>query len=177
VEERENLGRERGRGGGATMPFAGARPHRSSPHTAHHRQVFFYFTCLFSSASLFSSPSKPTIQSQKYQRNGERERERERENHSPDCVIHGIEWLLVPHSVQEDFNRMRSLRSKSAILPEGAPEVDPRTHKLKKPATPVPASAPPILPIYDALVLGLSLAPRGLQTPAWVWRDPQRGFC
>ncbi|KDP36078.1 hypothetical protein JCGZ_08722 [Jatropha curcas] len=77
----------------------------------------------------------------------------------PDGVIHGIERLLIPQSVQEDFNRRRNLRSISAVLPEGAPEVDPRTHRLKKPAAPVPAGAPPVLPIYDALAPGPSLAP------------------
>ncbi|CAN0847690.1 Fasciclin-like arabinogalactan protein 17 [Linum grandiflorum] len=77
----------------------------------------------------------------------------------PDGVIHGINQLLVPQSVQEDFNRRRSLRSISAVLPEGAPEVDPRTHRLKKPAPSVPAGAPPVLPIYDALAPGPSLAP------------------
>ncbi|CAN1306770.1 Fasciclin-like arabinogalactan protein 17 [Linum perenne] len=77
----------------------------------------------------------------------------------PDGVIHGIDHLLVPQSVQEDFNRRRSLRSISAVLPEGAPEVDPRTHRLKKVAPAVPAGAPPVLPIYDALAPGPSLAP------------------
>jgi hypothetical protein len=149
-------------------------PHRTQPIIAKSSSTLLVSFPLL----LFSPPqANPLYKAKNTRETRERERERERENHSPDCVIHGIERLLVPHSVQEDFNRMRSLRSKSAILPEGAPEVDPRTHKLKKPATPVPASAPPILPIYDALVLGLSLAPRGLQTPAWVWRDPRRGFC
>ncbi|CAI0406429.1 unnamed protein product, partial [Linum tenue] len=79
----------------------------------------------------------------------------------PDGVIHGIERLLVPQSVQEDFNRRRNLRSISAVIPEGAPEVDPRTHRLKKPAAAaaVPVGAPPVLPIYDALAPGPSLAP------------------
>lgn len=76
-----------------------------------------------------------------------------------DGVIHGIERLLVPQSVQEDFNRRRSLRSISAVLPEGAPEVDPRTHRLKKPPPPVPAGAPPVLPVFDAMSPGPSLAP------------------
>ncbi|KAF7804206.1 fasciclin-like arabinogalactan protein 17 [Senna tora] len=76
----------------------------------------------------------------------------------PDGVIHGIERLLIPRSVQEDFNRRRNLRAISAVLPEGAPEVDPRTHRLKKPA-PVPTGAPPVLPIYDAMAPGPSLAP------------------
>ncbi|GLT38512.1 hypothetical protein SLA2020_127570 [Shorea laevis] len=77
----------------------------------------------------------------------------------PDGVIHGIKQLLIPRSVQEDFNRRRNLRSISAVLPQGAPEVDPRTHRLKKPAAPVPVGAPPVLPIYDALAPGPSLAP------------------
>lgn len=77
----------------------------------------------------------------------------------PDGVIHGIERLLIPRSVEEDFNRRRNLRSISAVLPEGAPEVDPRTHRLKKPAPAVPAGSPPVLPIYDAMAPGPSLAP------------------
>ncbi|XP_030449019.2 fasciclin-like arabinogalactan protein 17 [Syzygium oleosum] len=77
----------------------------------------------------------------------------------PDGVIHGIQQLLIPRAVQEDFNRRRSLRSIAAVLPEGAPEVDPRTHRLKKPAPPAPAGSPPALPIYDAMAPGPSLAP------------------
>ncbi|PIN08425.1 Fasciclin [Handroanthus impetiginosus] len=77
----------------------------------------------------------------------------------PDGIIHGIERLLIPKSVQQDFNARRSLRATSAVLPEGAPEVDPRTHRLKKPAAPVPAGAPPVLPIFDAMAPGPSLAP------------------
>ncbi|XP_072988777.1 fasciclin-like arabinogalactan protein 16 [Typha latifolia] len=77
----------------------------------------------------------------------------------PDGVIHGVDRLLVPRSVQEDFNRRRSLAAISAVLPTGAPEVDPRTHRLKKPAPPVPAGAPPVLPIYDAMAPGPSIAP------------------
>ncbi|KAJ8534079.1 hypothetical protein K7X08_007403 [Anisodus acutangulus] len=76
----------------------------------------------------------------------------------PDGIIHGIERVLIPKSVQQDFNTRRSLRSISAVLPEGAPEVDPRTNRLKKPA-PLPAGAPPVLPIYDAMAPGPSLAP------------------
>ncbi|KAK8967579.1 Fasciclin-like arabinogalactan protein 17 [Platanthera guangdongensis] len=79
----------------------------------------------------------------------------------PDGVIHGIDSLLVPRSVQEDFNRRRSLTdiSISAVLPSGAPEVDPRTHRLKKSAPQSPAGSPPALPIFDALAPGPSLAP------------------
>ncbi|XP_022898911.1 fasciclin-like arabinogalactan protein 17 [Olea europaea var. sylvestris] len=77
----------------------------------------------------------------------------------PDGIIHGIERVLIPKSVQIDFNTRRSLRSIAAVLPEGAPEVDPRTHRLKKPAPPVEAGAPPVLPIFDAMAPGPSLAP------------------
>lgn len=77
----------------------------------------------------------------------------------PDGIIHGIERLLVPKSVQQDFNARRSLRATSAVIPEGAPEVDPRTHRLKKPAPSVPVGSSPILPIFDALAPGPSLAP------------------
>ncbi|CAK9170932.1 unnamed protein product [Ilex paraguariensis] len=77
----------------------------------------------------------------------------------PDGIIHGIEKLLIPKSVQQNFNRRRSLRSISAVKPEGAPEIDPRTNRLKKPAPPVPAGSPPVLPIYAAMAPGPSLAP------------------
>lgn len=77
----------------------------------------------------------------------------------PDGVIHGIEKLLIPKSVQLEYNNRRSLRATTAVLPEGAPEVDPRTHRLKKPVPPVPVGASPLLPIYDALAPGPSLAP------------------
>ncbi|KAL6508432.1 Fasciclin-like arabinogalactan protein 17 [Orobanche hederae] len=77
----------------------------------------------------------------------------------PDGVIHGIERLLVPKSVQKEFNARRSLRAAAAVLPEGAPEVDPRTNRLKSTPRPSPAGSPPALPIFDALAPGPSLAP------------------
>ncbi|KAL9258044.1 Fasciclin-like arabinogalactan protein 17-like protein [Drosera capensis] len=79
-----------------------------------------------------------------------------------DGVIHGIERMLVPESVISEFNRRRSLRSIAAVLPTGAPEVDPRTNRLKHPvsaAASVPAGAPPVLPVFDALAPGPSIAP------------------
>ncbi|KVI06229.1 fasciclin-like arabinogalactan protein 17 [Cynara cardunculus var. scolymus] len=76
-----------------------------------------------------------------------------------DGIIHGIGRLLIPKSVQQDFNTRRSLRAISAIKPEGAPEVDPRTNRLKKPAPPVPVGSAPVLPIYSAMAPGPSLAP------------------
>ncbi|KAL5568678.1 hypothetical protein UlMin_025253 [Ulmus minor] len=77
----------------------------------------------------------------------------------PDGVIHGIERLLIPRSVQQDFNNRRSLRAISAIKPEGAPEIDPRTNRLKKSAPPAKPGSPPVLPIYYAMAPGPSLAP------------------
>lgn len=76
-----------------------------------------------------------------------------------DGIIHGIGRLLVPKSVQQEFNTRRSLRDISAVKPQGAPEVDPRTNRLKKPAPPVPVGSPPVLPIYSAMAPGPSLAP------------------
>ncbi|EPS67882.1 hypothetical protein M569_06891, partial [Genlisea aurea] len=77
----------------------------------------------------------------------------------PDGIIHGIERILVPKSVEQEFNARRSLTSTAAVIPQGAPEIDPRTHRLKKPAPTVPVGAPPVLPIYDALAPGPALAP------------------
>lgn len=77
----------------------------------------------------------------------------------PDGIIHGISRLLIPKSVEQDFNNRRSLRAISAIKPEGAPEVDLRTNRLKKPAPPVPAGSPPVLPLSYAMAPGPSLAP------------------
>ncbi|XP_015953242.1 fasciclin-like arabinogalactan protein 15 [Arachis duranensis] len=77
----------------------------------------------------------------------------------PDGVIHGIDSLLIPRSVQSDFSNRRSLRSIGAVKPEGAPEVDPRTHRLKKPAPPSKPGSPPALPIYDAMAPGPAIAP------------------
>ncbi|XP_021769563.1 fasciclin-like arabinogalactan protein 16 [Chenopodium quinoa] len=78
----------------------------------------------------------------------------------PDGLIHGIDKLLIPHSVLENFNRRRELRTISAVLPTGAPTVDSRkkTH-LKKGSKIGPAGAPPTVPIFDALAPGPSLAP------------------
>ncbi|KAE9616792.1 putative FAS1 domain-containing protein [Lupinus albus] len=90
----------------------------------------------------------------------------------PDGVIHGIDQLLVPRSVQDDFNRRRSLRSISAVKPEGAPEVDPRTHRLKKPAPPSKPGSPPALPISDALAPGPSISPAPAPGPG----GPQHHF-
>ncbi|XP_065866321.1 fasciclin-like arabinogalactan protein 17 [Euphorbia lathyris] len=71
----------------------------------------------------------------------------------PDGIIHGIQRLLIPPSVENEFNRRRSLRAISAVKPEGAPKVDPRTRPLKNPS-------PPALPIiFDAMAPGPSLAP------------------
>ncbi|EEF46531.1 fasciclin-like arabinogalactan protein 17 [Ricinus communis] len=78
----------------------------------------------------------------------------------PDGIIHGIERVLIPQSVEDEFNRRRNLRSISAVKPEGAPEIDPRTNRLKKPSSlPAKPGSPPVLPIFDAMAPGPSLAP------------------
>lgn len=79
----------------------------------------------------------------------------------PDGIIHGIEKVLIPKSVQQDFNARRSLRSISAVKPEGAPEIDPRTIKSKKLLleSNKPAGSPPAISIYQAMAPGPSLAP------------------
>ncbi|RDX81240.1 Fasciclin-like arabinogalactan protein 16, partial [Mucuna pruriens] len=77
----------------------------------------------------------------------------------PDGIIHGIDRLLLPRSVVDDFNRRRSLRSITAVKPEGAPEVDPRTRRLEKPSPSAKPGSPPALSIYDAMASGSSLAP------------------
>ncbi|KAF8732229.1 hypothetical protein HU200_016204 [Digitaria exilis] len=79
----------------------------------------------------------------------------------PDGLIHGVDRLLVPRSVQEAFNRRRSLAAISAVLPTGAPEVDPRTHRLTttKATASSPLGAPPALPVWDAMAPGPSIAP------------------
>ncbi|XP_008790162.2 fasciclin-like arabinogalactan protein 16 [Phoenix dactylifera] len=67
----------------------------------------------------------------------------------PDGVIHGIEQMLVPRSVQEAyFNRRRRLSSVAAVLPTGAPKVDPRrTGNRLLPSKPVsPAGGPTTSP-------------------------------
>ncbi|CAH9078849.1 unnamed protein product [Cuscuta epithymum] len=91
----------------------------------------------------------------------------------PDGVIHGIERVLIPKSVQQHFNNRRSLSSISAVLPTGAPEVDTRNRRiLKKPTSSSPAGAPSGLSVYDALAPGPSLAPAPAPGPG----APHRHF-
>ncbi|KAL1298875.1 hypothetical protein AAHE18_18G064100 [Arachis hypogaea] len=84
----------------------------------------------------------------------------------PDGIIHGVNGLLIPRSVQDDFNRRRSLRSIAAVKPEPGPEIDPRTNRVKKldPKEKPPGSKPS-LPIYEALAPGPSLAPASAPAP------------
>ena len=67
--------------------------------------------------------------------------------------------------MQEDFNWRKNLRSISAVLPKGALEVDPKTHQLKKLIAPILTGALPMLPIYDVLAPGPSLAPTPAPAP------------
>lgn len=77
----------------------------------------------------------------------------------PDGLIHGIDRVLVPHSVLEEFNNRRELRSISAVLPTSAPTMDSRKRTQHRGAKMGPAGAPPAVPIFDALAPGPSLAP------------------
>ncbi|KAI5412583.1 fasciclin-like arabinogalactan protein 15 [Lathyrus oleraceus] len=77
----------------------------------------------------------------------------------PDGIIHGIQRLLIPRSVEDDFNNRRSLRSITAVKPEGSPEIDTRNHRLKKSPPPEKTGSPPTLSIYEAMAPGPSLAP------------------
>ncbi|KAL3581192.1 hypothetical protein D5086_015524 [Populus alba] len=61
---------------------------------------------------------------------------------------------------------LQTLEDAVAVKPEGAPEVDPRTHRLKKPAPPAKPGSAPVLPIYDAMAPGPSLAPAPAPGPA-----------
>eukprot|EP01018_Ginkgo_biloba_P022907 Gb_37149 [translate_table: standard] len=91
----------------------------------------------------------------------------------PDGVIHGIDKMLIPKSVQDDFNAWRS-GVVLAVEPEGAPVVDPR--KSKKPKTsPVSSSSynSPLHSIYYAMAPGPSLAPAPAPGPSsgYHWFD------
>ncbi|KNA03192.1 hypothetical protein SOVF_211560 [Spinacia oleracea] len=88
----------------------------------------------------------------------------------PDGLIHGIDKLLIPYTVLENFNRRRELRSISAVLPTGAPTVDSRNKK--KQSKMGPAGAPPAVPIFEALAPGPSLAPAPAPGPG----GPQHHF-
>lgn len=90
----------------------------------------------------------------------------------PDGVIHGIEHVLIPKSVQQHFNTRRSLTDISAVLPTGAPDVDRRNLRTKTPHSPSPAGSPPALSVYDALAPGPSLAPAPAPGPG----APHRHF-
>lgn len=81
----------------------------------------------------------------------------------PDGVIHGIDRLLVPKSVQDDFNAWRR-GVVLAVKPEGAPVVT----KLSTPASINGRQSPPMTsPVsYIAMAPGPSLAPAPAPGPS-----------
>lgn len=85
----------------------------------------------------------------------------------PDGTIHGISQLMVPRSVQNEFNRRRNLDSIAAVKPEAAPEIDPRviTKKLNKPVFKFKPYSPPVLPISEAIAAGPGQAPASAPAP------------
>lgn len=74
-----------------------------------------------------------------------------------DGTIHGISQLMVPRSVQNEFNRRRNLGSIAAVKPAAAPEIDPRViiKKLDK----------PVLAIFEAMADGPGQAPASAPAP------------
>ncbi|KAH9322616.1 hypothetical protein KI387_017255, partial [Taxus chinensis] len=82
----------------------------------------------------------------------------------PDGVIHGIDRMLIPKSVQDDFNQWRSGVS-LAVMPQGAPVVDPRNIKSSKTAS-HKADFTPVHSIYYAMAPGPSLAPAPAPGPS-----------
>ncbi|KAK3016441.1 hypothetical protein RJ639_007796 [Escallonia herrerae] len=75
----------------------------------------------------------------------------------------------------KSFNRKGDVRIERKVITnvkanmrERAPEVDPRTHRLKKPASHVPVRSAPVLPIFDALAPGPPLAPAPAPGPSLV---------
>uniref|UniRef100_A0A0C9S3R1 TSA: Wollemia nobilis Ref_Wollemi_Transcript_28463_2007 transcribed RNA sequence n=1 Tax=Wollemia nobilis TaxID=56998 RepID=A0A0C9S3R1_9CONI len=83
----------------------------------------------------------------------------------PDGVIHGIDRVLVPKSVQDDFNQWRS-GVVLAVKPEGAPEVDLRKTHFSIKATSSSPPAAPVETIYFAMAPGPSLAPAPAPGPS-----------
>ncbi|KAL2227603.1 UNVERIFIED_CONTAM: Fasciclin-like arabinogalactan protein 17 [Sesamum indicum] len=78
----------------------------------------------------------------------------------PDGIIHGIEKVIIPKSVEREFNNRRNLQSISAVKPEGAPEIDPRSRKLpKRKANEIPMDGAQKLSVYEAMAPAPSLAP------------------
>ncbi|XP_057845138.2 fasciclin-like arabinogalactan protein 17 [Cryptomeria japonica] len=75
----------------------------------------------------------------------------------PDGVIHGIDKMLIPKSVQDDFNQWR--REALAVIPQGAPVVDPRNIKSTKKAASTKDDYTPEHSIYYAMASAPSLAP------------------
>lgn len=74
----------------------------------------------------------------------------------PDGVIHGIDKMLIPKSVQDDFNQWR--REALAVIPQGAPTMDLRNSKATKKVS-TKKDYTPERSIYSAMAPSPSLAP------------------
>uniref|UniRef100_A0A0D6QXN4 FAS1 domain-containing protein n=1 Tax=Araucaria cunninghamii TaxID=56994 RepID=A0A0D6QXN4_ARACU len=87
----------------------------------------------------------------------------------PDGIIHGIDKMLIPKSVQDDFNKWRSGVA-LAVMPQGAPVVDSRKTTLKKTASSSSSKGEgdftPLHSIYFAMAPGPSLAPAPAPGPS-----------
>ncbi|KAH9298902.1 hypothetical protein KI387_030584, partial [Taxus chinensis] len=85
----------------------------------------------------------------------------------PDGVIHGIDRLLVPKSVQDDFNQWRNGRVVlEAVKPEGAPAVDSSHHRKKTSLIGLSSGSLPSIYFEYAAAPGPSLAPAPAPGPS-----------
>ncbi|MCO5605968.1 hypothetical protein L7F22_060154 [Adiantum nelumboides] len=90
-----------------------------------------------------------------------------------DGVVHGIDRLLIPRSVQNAYNQWKEGKSASrmlAVLPEESPT--PETYRAMKAAAAAKAAAlakasqPPLKPIWEALAPGPAMAPAPAPGPS-----------
>ncbi|KAH7291585.1 hypothetical protein KP509_29G023000 [Ceratopteris richardii] len=90
-----------------------------------------------------------------------------------DGIVHGIDRLLIPKSVQNDYNRWKEGSSAArmlAVLPEESPT--PESYRAMKAAAAAKAAAlakaayTPLKPIWEALAPGPAMAPAPAPGPS-----------
>jgi hypothetical protein len=137
------------------MPFAGARPHRSSPHTAHHRLLLLVSFPLL----LFSPPQTNPL----YKAKNTRETERDKIIRlTASSMGSSGSWFPVPYRRISTgggvYGRNRPWRGHPKWTQDA--QVEERQHRYR-----------PVRPHSSdtrRFGAGLPLAPGGLQTLAWV---------
>ncbi|KAL8551911.1 hypothetical protein ACS0TY_000817 [Phlomoides rotata] len=69
-----------------------------------------------------------------------------------DGIVHGVRKLIVPKSVEREFNNRRNLRTIAAVKPEAAPEFESRAKKFsQRNVNSVQLDAAPELSVHEAL--------------------------